>query len=166
MSQSKRLVALTLFAAVLCAGCESPTRVPQFDLEGLTQATATDSAGTPVPPGTAEATPGYIRGVVRSSELERPEGSDTLVNSVRLAGVRVAALPVTDVNTSPPTTGAALAEVTTNANGEFTTPQLEGGPYVVTFTPPAGSNYQGVWTMVTINSTTADTPWWVTLFKR
>ena len=166
MSQSKRLLGVTLFAVVLCAGCESPTRVPQFDLQGLTQTTATDSAGSPLPPGNAEATPGYIRGVVRSSELQRPEGPDTLVNSVRLAGVRVAALPVTDLSTSPPTTGATAAEVTTNANGEFTLPRLPGGLYVVTFTPPVGSDYQGVWTIVTINSSTADYPWWVTLFKR
>lgn len=166
MSQSKRLLGITLVAAAVYAGCESPTRVPQLELQGLTQATATDSAGSPVPPGTAEATPGYIRGVVRSSELTRPNGPDTLVNSVRVAGVRVAALPVTDLSTSPPTTGAVAAEVTTNANGEFVLPQLEGGPYVVTFTPPAGSPYQGVWVMVTIDSKTADHAWWVTLFKK
>jgi hypothetical protein len=166
VSDPKRLLGITLLAAVICAGCESPTRAPQLDLKGLRQATPTDSAGSPVPPGTTEATPGYIRGVVRSSELKQPTGPDTLVNSVRLAGVRVAALPVTDPSTSPPATGAVAAEVTTNANGEFTLPQLPGGAYVVTFTPPAGSDYQGVWTMTTINSRTADYPWWVTLFKR
>ncbi|HEX6050661.1 MAG TPA: carboxypeptidase-like regulatory domain-containing protein, partial [Gemmatimonadaceae bacterium] len=151
MSQSKRLLGVTLFAAAMCVGCESPTRAPQLDLQGLRQSTPTDSAGSPVPPGSSEATPGYIRGVVRSSELKQPTGPDTLVNSVRLAGVRVVALPVTDLTKLPPTTGAAAAEVTTNANGEFTLPQLPGGPYVVTFTPPAGSDYQGVWTVATID---------------
>jgi hypothetical protein len=104
--------------------------------------------------------------VVRSSEVSRIQGGDTLVNSVRIAGVRVAAHPVTDLSTSPPGTGAVVAEVSTNANGEFVLPQLPGGPYVVTFTPPAGSSYQGAWTMATISSTSSDYAWWVTLFKR
>jgi hypothetical protein len=167
VSTSKCVLAVTLCAAALCASCDSPTPAqPNEPLLGLAQASATDSAGRPVPPGgTTAPTPGHVRGVVRTSELTRP-GTDTLVNSVRLGGVRVTALPVTDLSASPPKTAAAAADVITNANGEFTLPELPGGPYVVTFTPPTSSPYQGAWVMATISSSSADYPWWVTLFKK
>ena len=172
MSQSKGLLGIALFATAICVACDSPARpVQQLELQGLRQTTATDSVGTPVTSTTAETTPVYtgppvqIRGVVRSSELKQP-GPDTLVNSVRVAGVRVAAMPVTDLRTSPPTTGAVEAETTTNANGEFTLPPVAGGPYVVTFTPPAGSAYGGVWVTAMVDERTGQYPWWVTLFKR
>src|SRR5688572_11105934 len=81
VSTSKCVLAVTLCAAALCASCDSPTPAqPNEPLLGLAQASATDSAGRPVPPGgTTAPTPGHVRGVVRTSELTRP-GTDTLVN--------------------------------------------------------------------------------------
>ena len=172
-----------LVGIVACAADHSPTGTSDpTPLRGLRQAGATDSSGTPVPSGTgtgnpvpgpdttsgnptqpADNTPGYVHGVVRASDLV--QGPDTLVSSVRIANVRVAAYPVTDwSSTAPqPHTGSLAAEVFTDSNGEFTLPTLAAGHYVVTFTPPQDSKYQGVWVTTTISGSSKDYPWWVTL---
>lgn len=171
--------ALALTIAVACAE-SGPQRV-EGPTSGLKAAVASDSAGNPVPPATGTpdpmhnpddtvahgpgempVTPGYFRGVVRGSEVVN--GPDTLQNSVRIANVKVTAYPATKVNaTGEPETGAAIATTTTNANGEFQLPELPGGRYVVTFVPPEGSKYQGVWVLAYAHEESGDWPWWVTL---
>src|SRR4029079_10576674 len=177
--------ALGALAAILaCSNDGTPVGADAPDhLKGLKQATPTDSTGNPVstsgtgvgnpspgidtangnPIRPSDTTPGYVYGVVRASESV--QGPETRTNSVRIANVRVAAFPVSDwTSTAPqPNTGPLAAEVFTNANGEFQLPELPAAHYVVTFTPPSGSKYLGVWVTGTINGRSKDYPWWVTL---
>ena len=45
-------------------------------------------------------------------------------------------------------------------------PELAGGEYVVTFTPPTGSIYRGVYAWGPVHSHTYDYPWFVVLPKK
>jgi hypothetical protein len=59
-----------------------------------------------------------------------------------------------------------VASTITGADGKFTLPTIAGGPYAVTFTPPNGSIYGGVWVTGTIHSASHEFPWWVVLWKK
>jgi hypothetical protein len=164
-------------AAVACAD-QTSTAIDHDPLAGLEQSSANDSSGNALPPtsghDTATATPGgpvggidtlqsepgYFRGIVRSSEMI--QGADTLAGSVRIPDVKVDAYA--RLNNGDP--GALAASVVSNAQGEWQLPTLAAGHYVVTFTPPANSAYQGVWVTATPNSHSHDYPWWVTLPKK
>ena len=164
-----------LLAAALLSACggEGGTTDPSADpLRGLRATTATDSAGTntvtqdtaratpgPVPDSLA-AGPGYFRGVVRSSE--GTAGPDTLASSVRLKDVLVVAYPWR----ADGSLGPAAASATTNDRGEWQLATIPGGPYKVTFTPPANGAYAGVWVTSTAHPRSHEWPWWVTLPRR
>jgi hypothetical protein len=83
----------------------------------------------------------------------------------RLANIRVNVYPRLSA-TNPLDVGPVAASVLTDANGYFQTPALSGGDYVITFAPPAGSIYQGVWATATANTHSSDYPWWVVLSKK
>jgi hypothetical protein len=173
----RRAASLTSLVSVvaLVAACTegTPTEGDQSPLAGLARSAASDSAGN-APPGTAPDTaqaipglpdslnagPGYFRGIVRSSESV--QGPDTLADSKRLADVKVVAYP-RQANGEP---GAQAASVITNAQGEWQLPALPSGNYIVTFTPPASSAYQGIWVIATAHPRSHEWPWWVTLPKR
>jgi hypothetical protein len=171
MRRASSLVSLV----VLIAACSDSTSTEreQSPLAGLSRSAASDSAGN-APPGTAADTaqavpslpdslnagPGHFRGVVRSSE--GVSGPDTLAGSKRLADVKVVAFP-RQANGEP---GAQVAAVTTNAQGEWQLPTMPSGNYIVTFTPPANSTYQGIWVIATAHPRSHEWPWWVTLPKR
>jgi hypothetical protein len=177
MSIRASVVILALSGAIACAD-QGGTDVHQGPLAGLKQSSATDSSGTALPPtsghdsaaadpggstgglDTLHSEPGYFRGYVRSSEVV--QGTDTLAGSVRIADVKVDAY--TRLGNGDP--GVLTASVTSNAQGEWQLPTLAAGHYVVTFTPPANSGYQGVWVTATPNSHSHEWPWWVTLPKK
>src|SRR5262245_20291605 len=130
-------------------------------ITGLAKSTLTDSAGTTPPPAPSTPTAGYFRGVVRGSE--GAQGPDTLGTSVKIPNVRVAAYPRLASSPGETKTGPLAASVLTGSDGAFNLPELAGGEYVVTFTPPEGSKYSGVWVTATAHSQSSQYPWWVTL---
>jgi hypothetical protein len=173
------LGALIVAAAIACADKGTTSIDGNDPLAGLKQSSATDSSGNSLPPtsghDTATATPGgggtggidtlhsepgYFRGYVRSSEVI--QGVDTLAGSVRIPDVKVDAY----ARLANGDAGALTASVVTNAQGEWQLPVLPAGHYLVTFTPPANSQYQGVWVTATPNSHSHEWPWWVTLPKK
>jgi hypothetical protein len=87
--------------------------------------------------------------------------------AARIANVRVTVYQ--HVTTSTGDTlgvGPQVAEVTTDAGGEFQTPVLPGGFYIVAFAPPAGSIYHGVYASAMAYVHSADYPWFVVLPKQ
>lgn len=167
--KSVRFVPLSLVFAAVAIACSdsrpvSPTERTDL-LEGRVLLQSPDTAihgggGPPPPPVTGD---GFFRGVVRGySEADFP---DTLKSAKPLADVVVAAYPAT-LTDSQPKLGAEAARVVTNAAGEFTTPILAGGLYVVTLTPPEGASYSSAWTLATAHSGSGEQPWIVMLRAR
>lgn len=162
-TRSRRcLLALTCAVALLTA-CddEGLTDANRSPIAGLAQAAGTDSLGNTPPPAT-DLEDGYFHGRVLG-ESPPGVGDDSLETAPRLAGVRVTAYPRTDANDADPALGPAAATVTTDINGDFELPVLEGGAYVVTFTPSTSSEYSGVWVTAVAHSASHEHPWWVVL---
>ena len=159
-------ISLVFLSCALAACSDSnstgPTRSP---LSGLTVSAQKDSTGAPPPAPPVNPTPGFFRGTVLGPSLPGA-GNDSLTTAPRISGVVITAYPVTSSTTNPPTVGPALASVTTGADGKFQLPTISGGEYVVTFTPPAGSPYGGVWVTATAHNTSGEFPWWVVLWKK
>jgi hypothetical protein len=83
----------------------------------------------------------------------------------RLGGVAIAVYPQLTGGATP-TVGAVVASTVTGTDGKFTLPTLPGGMYVVTFTPPNGSVYGGVWVTATAYDGSSEYPWWVVLPRK
>jgi hypothetical protein len=159
-----RSTLLVLALAAGLAACDDTDGVgPSTDpLQGLRSTSATDSAGNAAPTQPPQmAGPGYFRGVVRTSQLTAG-GPDTLANSVRVANVQVTAYQRRPDGTA----GTQVASTTTNDRGEFQLATMPGGEYIVTFVPPSGSAYQGVWVTAEAHPRSHEWPWWVTLPKK
>jgi hypothetical protein len=155
-------VGALLAAALTFAACtDAPTNAEPSPLAGLSPATVFDSVGNTPPPPVGTAGPGTFHGTVLGPSLVGA-GGDTLATAPRVAGARVAAIPVLG-GTAPPF-GPEEGAVITDANGRFQLPLLAGGEYIVTVTPRAGSIYGGVWSAATAHATSNDHPWWVVLW--
>lgn len=154
-------VALMALVSVACAESTAPDNSIEA-LAGLVSSTPQDSAGNTTTPPPGAAGVGYFRGYVRGPNTPGT-GGDTLATSPRIAGVVVRAYPITAYTADGPELGASAGEVTTDAEGAFTFPTIPGGEYAVTFRPPAGSGYQGIWVTGPIHPTSHEWPWWVTL---
>ena len=159
--------------ASLAIACVEKTVTPvdPSPLTGLQRAESTDSTGAPPPdsitaPPTDPASPGSVHGTVLGPSAPGA-GNDSLNTAPRIAGVKVTAYPRV-----PPTTqdtigiGPAAATVTTGTDGKFQLPTLPGGEYLVTFVPPEGSIYGGVWVSTSINDRSDEWPWWIVLWKK
>ncbi len=155
-------LSLALLAGLTIACSDDPTGPEQNPLSGLSLRTANDSLGNPLPPAPATPTPGVFRGFVLAPCAGSCTG-DTLATSPRISGVVVKAYQITGGSAANPTLGPVAATVTTGNDGTFTLPQLAGGEYVVTFTPPSSSNYAGVWVTAHTSTQSDDYPWWVIL---
>lgn len=155
--------------AIACAE-KAVTPVEPSPLTGLQRAESTDSTGAPPPDSVTapptDPSPGYVHGTVLGPSAPGA-GNDSLNTAPRIAGVKVTAYPRV-----PPTAadtigvGPAVATVTTGADGKFQLPTLPGGEYLVTFVPPEGSMYGGVWVSGSINGRSGEWPWWVVLWKK
>jgi hypothetical protein len=173
--------ALAVFA--LACASDGPMTVDRSPLQGLTKVASNDSSsGTPEGPTNSPTTPGtpsdtgggvptpppgpgeahgFVLGVA-----EPGSGSDTLATSPRIADVRVTAYPRLESSGPELKTGPAAASVLTDGKGEFKLPSLPGGQYIVTFNPPEGSKYAGVYVTGTIHSRSGDYAWWIVLPKK
>ncbi len=158
--------ALSLAALAFAAACSDSPQEPALSspLSGLVAQPAVDSTGSGIgQPATLG--PGSVRGTVLAPSSPGA-GNDSLSTATRIAGVVIRIYPVVgDPAVASPTLGSQVATVTTDANGRFQTPVIDGsqGWHVLTFTPPTGSGYQAVWARTQFGSQSADFPWWVTL---
>lgn len=149
--------------AVACSDSTAPgVGGADSPLRELAHSTTTDSTGRAIPQPQTSTTPGTFRGTVLAPSAPGA-GNDSLNTAPRIAGAVLTAYPATNASTANPTLGAAVASVTTGANGQFVFPALDGGAYVVTITPPAGSAYGGMWVTATAHAGSAESPWWVVL---
>lgn len=166
MRSRSRLLALAFGGAlVLLTACESdgPTDASRSPLAGLARTTGMDSTGN-VPPPATDLQDGYFRGRVLGAS-EPGSGDDSLETAPRLADVLVSVYPRVNGSESEPELGPAVATMLTDDNGDFESPLLTGGAYVVTFTPSASSGYTGVWVSAIAHSGSHEYPWWVILPK-
>ena len=156
--------ALAAAVSVACSG-NGPTSGTPSPLFGLTQSPARDSTGGSPPPPPVDPTYGTFHGTVIGLSVVGG-GPDTIATAPRVAGVVVTAFPRIGTSTNPVSVGPAAATVVTGADGKFQLPTLAGGEYVVTFNPPAGSGYGGVWVTSTASSASNNFPWWVVLWRK
>lgn len=157
-TQLPRTFAIALGIGLLAACAEkSPTGIESI-LRGLSESQSNDTTGT-VPPPPTNPTPGSFKGFV----LGPGTGPDTMATAPRLQNVAVTVYPHLGWNGSDPRVGAVAASMVTNANGEFESPTLPGGEYLVTFVPPTGSIYRGVYVTTTIHAGSGGGNWWVVL---
>lgn len=162
-----RLGGAWLLLAVALAACGETTQepTPQNPLAGLVSKEAVDSAGKGVSQPLSPQGSGYVRGTVLAPSAPGA-GNDSLNTATRIPGVVIRIYPVLgDPGGASPTLGALQATVTTDANGQFQTPVIDGslGWHVLTFTPPTGSGYQAVWSRTQFWTQSSVHPWWVTL---
>ncbi len=161
--QSARFTITLLITVVLAVSCTDATGPrSRSPLAGLDAGIQLDSAGNPLTPPVGPVAPGYFHGTVRGPNVPGI-GGDTLGTSPRIANVAVKAFPIVAQDGANLTLGPLAASTTTNAQGKFTLPELPGGAYAVTFTPPAGGAYSGVWVTAQANAESHLWPWWVTL---
>lgn len=153
----------TVLLAGLTLACSDTTGTEGSPLDGLAQRTGSDSVGNPLPPEPSTPSPGTFRGTVLAPCVGTSCTGDTLATSPRVSGVVIRAYRVTGGTQANPTLGAMEATVTTGSDGKFQLPQLAGGEYVVTFTPPLSSAYSGVWVNAYTSAQSDDWPWWVIL---
>jgi hypothetical protein len=158
----------TLFVAILtlataCGDTTGPSS--PSPLAGLGQVSARDTVGNPItttPNGTGD---GAIRGTVLGPSAPGA-GNDSLQTAPKLAGVRVAIMGITGGTDAQPTLGAELGAATTGNDGTFALPTVPAGRYAVSFSPPSGSAYQGVWASAAVDARSAASPWWVVLPRK
>ncbi|HEX9691703.1 MAG TPA: hypothetical protein VGA22_06365 [Gemmatimonadales bacterium] len=142
-------------ASLVAAGCADPPTAGNEDvLAGLEAVSTNDSGPTQPIDG-----PGSFRGGVMGYD----PGPDTLDTTVRLPNVQVTVYTRVDSEGDAVGVGPEVVSVLTDENGEFQTPELPGGEYVVTFMPPADSRYSGGWTIGVAHPESNQHPWWIML---
>ena len=160
--------AMCIVGAALAVGCNDSTpSEPEPSggnvLAGLAIAARNDTVTTPAPTVTGS---GYFRGTVMGPSLPGA-GNDSLATSPKIAGVTVTIYPrIESALSSQIPVGNAAGTAVTNAQGLFQLPVLPAGEFVVTFVPPAGSIYQGVYAFGPLRSNSGEFPWWVVLPKK
>lgn len=154
---------LIAFAAACGSATDSSTDASP--LAGLSGIEAVDSAGQGVTVPLSPQGAGYVRGTVLAPSAPGA-GNDSLQTATRIAGVVIRIYPIIgNPQQANPTLGALQATVTTDANGRFETPVIDGsaGWHALTFTPPSGAGYQAVWARTQFWTGSSEYPWWVTL---
>jgi hypothetical protein len=159
--RSSQKVLILCAAAFLAAACgdNGPTSPGGGVLAGLNLTETNDSTPANTPPDNGT---GIVHGTVLGQSQPGLIG-DTLATAPRIAGVVVTVyLP----GSSSDTPGPQVATLTTGADGTFTLPALSAGNYVVTFVPPSGSGYNGVYVTGHVSSISATYPWWIVLSRK
>jgi hypothetical protein len=111
-----------------------------------------------------QSTPGYFHGTVRGQSA--PGATDTMNTAPRIANVVVTIYSLGLKSTTDTLgVGPEVARTSTDASGQFQTPTLPGAFYIVTFTPPSGSPYHGVYVVATAYTRSADLEWFIVLPK-
>ena len=153
----RAVLALTAIAlAVVGIACANDSTLPNpSPLTGLTRITSKDTGTTP--PDSVAPGPGFFRGTVRGTQ----PGPDSL--GAPLPNVRVTAYSRAQSPTDTLGVGPAIASVLTSASGAFQLPTLPGGQYIVTFNPPEGSPFRGVWTIAFAHPHSGDSSWFIFL---
>lgn len=146
-------IAAVAVTAIACAN--DPILPEPSPLTGLTHITSNDTGTTP--PDSVAPGPGFFRGTVRGTQ----PGPDSI--GAPLSNVRVTAYPRVQSSTDTLGVGPTAGSVLTNASGVFQLPTLPGGQYIVTFNPPDGSTYRGVWTTAFAHPHSGDSPWFIFL---
>ena len=160
-----RLITLVLTASTLglVACSDTVTGVDAKTLLADLSPSATNDTTVTGKPDTSTWTPqpGAFHGIV----FHPGAGPDTIGSAIRVANVAVVVYPETgwDSQNAVPRLGNPVASFTTNANGEFQSPTIAGGTYIVTFTPPAGSPYKGVYVTGLVYDTSDTGQWWIAL---
>ena len=155
----------TVAAAVaLIAACSTDTTAPVGGtLAGLKEAASHDSSVGVVGPG--QTGPGSVHGTVLG-QAPAGSGNDTLNTSPRVANVAVTIYQQTHGIEGEIEPGAQVGAVTTDASGQWQTPTIPAGDYVVTFVPPAGSVYAGVYVTGHISAVSVNYQWWIVVPKK
>ncbi|MCC7003488.1 MAG: hypothetical protein IT357_15130 [Gemmatimonadaceae bacterium] len=165
LAHTGRALASAALALTLgVAACGTTDVEIESPLDGFAEATATDSAGNPLPPPTGTG-PGSFRGTVLGPSAPGA-GNDSLATAPRIAGVRVTAYPLNRDGVVGEVTadiGLPIAHVFTDSLGVFQMPTLPSGRYAVLFAPSDGSGYAGVYVTTEAHPTSNATPWWVVL---
>jgi hypothetical protein len=159
-----RFVTVVLAVAAIAIACkDEPTGLDAHKLlAGLAPAESNDTTVTEKPDtSTWTPAPGAFHGIV----FHPGAGPDTIGSAIRVANVAIVVYPETgwDSDNNTPLLGDPVASFTSNANGEFQSPTIAGGTYIVTFTPPADSPYKGVWVTGLIYDTSDSGQWWIAL---
>jgi len=155
----------TVIAVAAACGDSPQAPTPSNPLNGVVAQSAVDSAGNGIDQPLSPQGSGKVRGTVLAPSAPGA-GNDSLNTATRIAGVVIRIYPIIgSPDVATPTLGPLEATVTTDANGRFETPVISGaqGWHVLTFTPPAGTGYQAVWSRTQFWSQSAERPWWVTL---
>jgi len=160
--RARRTTFVLAVAAIAFVACtDSSTGIDAHRiLAGLSPAESNDTTATP-PPDTSTWTPepGAFHGIV----FHPGAGPDTIGSAIRVANVAVVVYPQTGWDGDTPLLGDPVASFSTNANGEFQSPTIPGGAYIVTFTPPASSPYRGVYVQGLIFNDSNSGTWWIAL---
>lgn len=163
--RTDRIALATIVASIVAiAACSDSTAEPKASpFAGLAEIESNDSVVTP-PPGTEA---GSFHGVVMGLAVNAGQGGDTISNATKLAGVKVTAYPYLNQvdDEGKPKVGPEAASVVTDADGAFQLPTLEGGAYVVSFTPP-DATWIGGWTVAWTSAQSNEHAWWIYLPRR
>jgi hypothetical protein len=159
------ILALTSGLTVACS--DDPSGPESSPLAGFSQQQGRDSVGNSLPPAPSVPTAGGFHGTVLAPSGSHTPGQDTLATAPRIAGVVVNAYKwqAGSYEGDKPVLGALEQTVTTGADGKFAL-DLSGGDYVVSFTPPANSEYGGVYVTASTSANSNQWPWWVILWKK
>ena len=134
---SRLFLAFITAATVACSS--DPLTQPTGDrLTGFSVGQVADSTPSGAPLGTAAVqVGGTVKGV--------GTGTDTMSTAPILANVEIRAFKHLGYSGNDVLIGEQIGALTTDANGWFGYLSLDPGKYVVTFTPPAGSAFRGIY---------------------
>jgi hypothetical protein len=163
-SSSFAIAAILVTAPIGCSDQGPSGEAPE--LQQLTRLASPDSAGGGDPVNPTPSGPGKFQGVVAGEGIRQSERSASSLGP-DLPDVHVTVYPVIGSPSSAnPEVGPAIVRRVTNAYGEFETPEIPGGKYVVTFVPPDGSSYQGVYWVATAHPNDVPVFWRVMLPRK
>ena len=161
MSRFRVILISGIAALAVAVACSDDSTSPHPSvLAGLAAGKSNDT--TVGQPGPGSTQPGSFHGYV----LGHGVGPDTFATAPRIQNATITAYPHLGYDGDTPLVGDPAGTVKTDANGFFQFPTIPGGAYVITVTPPAGSDYRGQYITGTISEVSNSGTWWVVLSKQ